>query len=64
MIGRLEGLGGRLNFEFLVFLRKIDDTRVRNKAKKKQGKISIFNLSLLRREMTVGFGRAFVYIKI
>jgi hypothetical protein len=42
MIGRLEGLGGRLNFEVLFCLRKIDDTIVRSETKKKQSKIVIF----------------------
>ena len=65
MRGRLEGLGGRLSFEFCNFLRKIDDTRVRSKTKKKESKIAIFKfylfkLCFLRGECTIP--KSLVYI--
>ena len=46
MIGRLEGLGGSLNFEFVILLRQIDVKRVRIETKKKQNKIAICSLPL------------------
>ena len=46
MIGRLEGLGGRLSFEFVILLRQIDVKRVRSETKKKQSKIAISSLPL------------------